>query len=220
VVELTGDHFNDYGQEAMLYTLNLYKENDLPYYGGGINLEEGRRALTFEHNGNRIAFIGCNAKRGYATASETLAGAVQCDYDWLWGEVARLAGDGWLVIVTFQHVEVYTFIPQPILIDDFVPMAEAGAAIVSGSQAHQSHGVEFFDDDSLIMYGLGNLFFDQRGVVEYGDRALIARHVFYDGRYISTELLTIQFVDYAKPRYMTLEERRDFLTLIFDASRW
>jgi hypothetical protein len=44
--------------------------------------------------------------------------------------------------------------------------------------------------------------------------------VFYDGKYLSTELFTIQFVDFAKPRYMTPEERVDFLTLIFNASIW
>jgi poly-gamma-glutamate capsule biosynthesis protein CapA/YwtB (metallophosphatase superfamily) len=32
--------------------------------------------------------------------------------------------------------------------------------IVSGSQAHQPHGFEFYNG-SLIHYGLGNLFFDQ-----------------------------------------------------------
>jgi poly-gamma-glutamate synthesis protein (capsule biosynthesis protein) len=220
VVELTGDHFNDYGQEAMLYTLDLYDEHDLPYYGGGHNQQEARQALLMEHNGNRIAFIGCNGKQGYATASDTLAGAVQCDYEWLSAEVARLSAEGILVIATFQHNEVYTFIPQPGLIRDFGVPAAAGASIVSGSQAHQSHGMAFADSDTLVMFGLGNLFFDQKGVVDNGDRALIARHVFYDGRYLSTELLTIQFIDYAKPRFMTPEERAEFLQILFDASIW
>ena len=95
-------------------------------------------------------------------------------------------------------------------------MALAGASIVSGSQAHQAHGLEFKDDDTLIMYGLGNLFFDQFRNNEETGKALIARHVFYDGRYLSTELFTTYFVDYAKPRYMTDEEREAFLTNIFN----
>ncbi len=72
VVELTGDHFSDWGTEAMFHTLDMYRQRGWPYYGGGSNLAEGRKALLFENNGNRIAFIGCNAKGGsFAQASDT-----------------------------------------------------------------------------------------------------------------------------------------------------
>nr|HMN61973.1 hypothetical protein [Anaerolinea sp.] len=50
--------------------------------------------------------------------------------------------------------------------------------------------------------------------------AFIDRHVFYDGRYIGTELLTIRFVDYARSRPMTPAERQALLQIVFDASRW
>jgi hypothetical protein len=221
VVELTGDHFNDWGPEAMLYTLDLYKERGWPYYGGGANSEEARQPLKLEHNGNKIAFIGCNAKRGsYASARENYPGAVACDYDLMEQQVRDLVSEGYLVIATFQHFEYYTFIPQPDLVADFGRISAAGASIVSGSQAHQTHGIEFPRPDAIITYGLGNLFFDQKGVVEFGDQALIARHVIYDGHYISTELFTIQFIDFAKPRFMTPEERDVFLSRVFNASRW
>lgn len=221
VVELTGDHFNDWSEAAMLFTLDLYKERGWGYYGGGANIQEGLRPLLLEHNGNRIAFIGCNGKGGsYASADVDYPGAVKCDYDYLVEEIGRLVEQGYLVIATFQHNEVYTFKPQPGLIRDFGKVAVAGASIVSGSQAHQAHGLEFKDDDTLIMYGLGNLFFDQIVISEKTSQALIARHVFYDGRYLSTELFTTYFVDYAKPRFMTREEREAFLTNIFDVSIW
>jgi poly-gamma-glutamate synthesis protein (capsule biosynthesis protein) len=221
VVELTGDHFNDWTEDAMLFTLDLYDERGWQYYGGGANIEEAKKSLLMEHNGNLIAFVGCNGKGGgYATADVDYPGAVECDYDFLSEEIASLVEQGYLVIATFQHNEVYTFVPQPGLIRDFGKLARAGATIVSGSQAHHAHGVEFEDDDTLIMYGLGNLFFDQIVISEETSQALIARHVFYEGRYLSTELFTTYFVDYAKPRYMTEEERETFLTNIFDTSIW
>ncbi len=221
VVELTGDHFNDWTEDAMLFTLDLYDERGWGYYGGGANIEEAKKSLLMEHNGNKIAFVGCNGKGGgYASADVDYPGAVECDYDFLSEEVANLVEQGYLVIATFQHNEVYTFVPQPGLIRDFGKLARAGATIVSGSQAHHAHGVEFEDDDTLIMYGLGNLFFDQIVISEETSQAIIARHVFYEGRYLSTELFTTYFVDYAKPRYMTQEERDAFLTQIFDKSIW
>jgi hypothetical protein len=220
VIELSGDHFHDYGDEAILFTLEMYKERGWPYYGGGANIEEARRPLIMEHNGNRIAFLGCNGKPSwYAQASETKPGAWSCDIPWLEAEIARLRAEGYLVIMTFQHEEVATYGADPRLMADFRPVADAGATIVSGSQAHQPHAIEF-RGDAFIHYGLGNLFFDQLYISDPNAEAFIDRHVIYDGRHISTELLTIQFVDYARARPMTDEERQRLLETIFNLSIW
>jgi len=220
IVELTGDHFQDWGAEAMLLTLSLYTERGWRYYGGGASLEEGRQALIWEHNGNRLAFLGCNSKGGsFAQAGPNQPGAVSCDLDWMAGEVVRLRQAGCLPIATFQHFEYYTYQAQPDQKRDFRRLAEAGAVIVSGSQAHQPQGFEFIDD-ALIHYGLGNLFFDQYDVSLATRQAFIDRHVFYAGRHISTELLAIMFLDYARPRPMTPEERDQLLEAVFSASGW
>jgi hypothetical protein len=84
---------------------------------------------------------------------------------------------------TFQHLEYYMYAAQPDQQRDFRQLAQAGADIVSGSQAHQPQGMEFLND-SFIHYGLGNLFFDQYGLCEACRQGLIDQHVFYDGRYI------------------------------------
>lgn len=225
VIELTGDHFNDWSRDAMLYTLDLYKERGWPYYGGGANIDEAKLPLLLEDHGNKIAFIGCNGKGGgYASARVDYPGTWACDYDYMQQTTQDLVAQGYIVIATFQHNEVYTYVPQPGLVRDFGGLALAGASVVSGSQAHQAHGVEFTDDDTLIEYGLGNMFFDQISgcdVCGYNtSHALIARHVFYDGHYISTELIPIVFVDYAKPRLADAAERAEFLQIIFDSSIW
>jgi poly-gamma-glutamate synthesis protein (capsule biosynthesis protein) len=220
VVELTGDHFQDWGEEAMYYTLDLYRQEGWGTYGGGANLDEGRKALLVEHNGNRLAFIGCNAKGGsFAQAGPDHPGAVRCDLDWMAGEISRLRAEGYLPIATFQHFEYYTYAAQPNQISDARQLAEAGAVIVSGSQAHQPQGMEFLGD-SFIHHGLGNLFFDQYSVSLATRQAFIDRHVFYDGRYLGVELLPMMFVDYARPRPMTEDERLDLLQSVFSASGW
>jgi hypothetical protein len=224
VVELTGDHFADWGPDAMRYTLDMYKNEGWIYYGGGYNLEDGRQARLIEQNGNRIAFIGCNSKKDnyfYATASDTNPGAVACDYDWMHSEIAHLKEQGYQVIVTFQDDEYYTYYAQPDQIADSRGMIDAGAVIVSGSQAHHPQGLELYNGE-FIHYGLGNLFFDQWGQCQNSecDNAFMDRHVFYAGRYISTELLTIKFIDFARPRLMTPEERQQLLQAVFSASGW
>ncbi len=220
VVELTGDHFGDQGPQAMLYTLDMYRQRGWLYYGGGANIEEARKPITLEDHGNKIAFIGCNAKGGgYATASETNPGATKCDFDYMHAQIRQLRDKGYLTIVTFQHEEYYSYKVLPQFQPDFTGMAEAGAVIVSGSQAHQPQNFEFFSG-ALIHYGLGNLFFDQYNFTPETNDAFIDRHIFYEGRFISTELLTIRFMDYARPRPMSPAEREKFLQVIFKASGW
>ncbi len=220
IVELTGDHFGDWGAQAMLHTLELYEQQGWQTYGGGANFQEGQQAKIIEHNGNRLAFMGCNAKGGgYAGASQSNPGAVACDFNWMAGEVERLRDQGILPIVTFQHFEYYTFAAQGNQQRDAQRMTSEGAVIVSGSQAHHPQALEF-SNGGLIHHGLGNLFFDQYGVSSGTRQAFIDRHVFYDGRHISTELLTIMFIDYARPRPMTPEERTLLLEAVFTASGW
>jgi poly-gamma-glutamate synthesis protein (capsule biosynthesis protein) len=198
----------------------MYTERGWQYYGAGVDIEAGRQAITMEHNGNKIAFIGCNAKGdNYTPTNWGQPGAVECDFNWLVEEIARLKAEGYLVISTFQHEEIYSFKPWSVMKDDFRLMAEAGAVIVSGSQAHQPHSVEF-TGDSLMMFGLGNLFFDLFLYQQHMDEGLIARHVFYDGEYISTEIFTIKFISFSQPRLMTESERYELLKELFEVSGW
>lgn len=221
VVELTGDHFGDQGPEAMYYTLELYNQRDWPYYGGGADRADAQEPVLFEHNGNRIAFLGCNAKGGgYATANVGYPGAVACDFPLMIGQIQDLRDEGYQPIATFQHFEYYTYLAQPDQIRDARTLATAGAVIVSGSQAHQPQAFEL-REDSFIHHGLGNLFFDQiYEIPPHTASAFIDRHIFYNGKHISTELLTIKFLDYARARPMTAGEREVLLRTTFNASGW
>ena len=218
LVELTGDHFSDYGPEAMVHTLEMYNEEGWAYYGGGIDIGEAKLPFMINHNGNKIAFLGCNAKApGYATASETNPGALHCDLDDMVEKIMSLTDEGYQVIFTFQHQEIYRWNPTEDMIADSRLMAEAGATIVSGSQAHQPHMLEFYGD-SLIHYGLGNLFFDQLGWFDDTNKAFLDRHIFYDGKYLGVELITVQFFNWSTPTLMTPEARAAMLERLFAES--
>ncbi len=221
IVELTGNHFQDWGSQATLYTLDMYIQHNLPYFGGGANLEDARKSIILEHNGNKLAFIGCNpAGPDFAWATETEPGASRCEWSWVKAEVDRLRSEGYLPIMTFQYFESYGVYPGTEQMADFRMMADAGALIVSGSQAHLPKTMEFHNG-SFIHYGLGNLFFDQMDFPVVGTRReFIDRHVIYNGKYINTELLTALLEDYSRPRPMTETERALFLNDIFEASGW
>ncbi len=225
VVELSGNHLQDWGDAAAHFSLDLYDAKGWAYYAGGRDISDARTPALIEHNGHHFAFLGCNpAGPSGAWATPTQPGTAPCgDYAWLLDLVRNLRAEGYLPIVTFQYIEDYTAYPSTQMVTDFRRVAEAGAVVVNGSQAHTPKTMEFYQG-AFIHYGLGNLFFDQMEVY-YNDVYLagtrdefIDRLVFYDGRLVSVELLTAKLEDYARPRPMSPEERWDFLKRIFDAA--
>ena len=232
IIELTGNHNNDsayvWGVDVVPFSLEMYAEHGMSYFGGGLDLQDALTPLTLTDHGNKLAFIGCNASGpDYAWATDEHGGAAPCgDFEWMADEISRLKAEGYLPIATFQYFEDYYNYASEHHIRDFGMMADAGAVIVNGSQAHLAKGMTF-RADAFVQYGLGNLFFDQMGVTDqYGNRIvetrweIIQRHTLYDGKYLSTELLTAMLEDYAQPRPMTAPERATFLESLFDASGW
>jgi poly-gamma-glutamate synthesis protein (capsule biosynthesis protein) len=226
VVELTGDHFNNRGIAAMRSTLQMYRDAGIPYYGGGENIADSVKPIFMERNGNRFMFIGCNMKQNYPHAGTFEPGAAPCDFNYMTGEIAKAREAGILPIVTIQDYEYYS--PEIRLgqMDTFHKMADAGAVIVSGSQGHYPQVMEFHNK-VFLHYALGNLFYTQMSytlldgsVTEKTRWEFLDRHVFYDGRYIGTELLTAMLEEYSSPRPMTANERAQFLQEYFFYSGW
>ena len=224
VVELTGNHVNDYGPEYFVDTINTYKELGWNYYGGGINDEAARQPIRLEVNGNKIAFIGCNTEGpSQAWALTDRAGAATCDMPYFTDQIKTLKSEGYVVVATFQTAEVYTnYTYQGYVAEAFDESALAGADIVSGSQSHTPMSFHFVGN-SLEHYGLGNFLFDNMTYEIIGEkirREFVDRHVIYDGKYINTELLTAILVDWSQPNPMTEQERKDFLTDMLENGDW
>jgi hypothetical protein len=218
VVELTGNHVNDWGAGYIPYTLQLYENAGMRYFGGGLDEEAARQPAVFEHNGNHIVFLGCNpVGPSGAWAGADWGGARRCDESFT-EQIRHYSQNGAVVIATQQHSEHYGYTPLQVHRDDFAALAAAGAAAVSGSQAHHVHGFAF-EHGAFIHYGLGNLFFDQMD--QLGTRqTFVDVYTIYENRLLSVSLWTGLIENYARPRLMTPEERADLLQTVFLASGW
>jgi poly-gamma-glutamate synthesis protein (capsule biosynthesis protein) len=209
---------NDWGVESFLHTLDLYNGANMAYFGGGRDVADARRVARIEHNGNKIAFVGCNpVGPNYAWAGPESPGSRFCDGE-MEGQIAQLKAEGYVVFATMQYYELYHYDATPQQIEDFRALAAAGADAVSGSQGHHAQGFDF-DGDAFIHHGLGNLFFDQMDML--GTRqTFVDTYTVYDGKVLSVELWTGLIEDFFKPRVMTAEERQDVLQTLFDVSGW
>lgn len=220
IIGMTGNHQNDFGRPNALASLEFYDDYNLPYYGGGKNLEEAMRPLFIERNGTRMAFLGANSygpKMAWAT--DSLPGAAPFDLNILSATIRSIKEKDLadIVLVELQYQESYDTEPLADQRIDFNALVRAGADIVTGVQSHVPQGMEF-TDGSMILYGLGNLYFDQMGPTTR--EGMVARHTFYAGRHISTQIQTTVVYDYGQPHWTTPAERAAMLRRVFAASYW
>jgi poly-gamma-glutamate synthesis protein (capsule biosynthesis protein) len=227
VIELTGNHLNDYGSKWLDYTLDIYDREGIDYYGGGRDLNDAQKPALFNIKGYKFAFVGANSF-GPASdwATEDTAGSAPINsldeaskeqdmkkYEEI---VGSLKNQGYNVIFTFQYLETYNYAPTGQQVKDFERMSDAGAVIVSGSQAHQPQGFEL-RDEGFVNFGLGNLFFGQALGIEV-KQGLVAKHIFYKGKHINTILVTTLIEDFSQPVPTEGQERADLLKAVFEGS--
>ena len=219
LVELTGNHNLDFGAEYALQSLEIYEEAGMATFGGGRNQAEARRPLLVEHNGNRLAFLGYNQfGPDYAWAGDDGPGAARFSLDAVQADLAAVASQVDAVFVSVQYTETYGLAPLPEQVVDFRAVADAGAQVVTGSQAHQPQAIEFYGDRP-IFYGLGNLFFDQTWS-DATRQGLIVRHWIHEGRLIASQVIPTILEDNCQPRLATAAEAEAILRAVFAASDW
>ncbi len=225
IVGLSGNHVNDFGYEGARRSLEFYKDQDIPIYGSGFTPAEACAPLRWEHNGNSFAFIAALAY-GPSSAWVTDEEPGACYYydhkEEVLASVREMAKEVDIVAVELQYEETYFPYPTANQVIEFRELRDAGADIVTGVQSHVPQAMEPYGADDaggpgMIVYGLGNLFFDQMWSWETRTE-LYARHTIYQGRVLSTEILTGVLEDFAQPRWTTPAERVDLLETIFDAA--
>jgi poly-gamma-glutamate synthesis protein (capsule biosynthesis protein) len=203
IIELTGNHNNDYGASYNTNSINIYKENNLDYFGGGLDDTDASKILYKEVKGNTIAFIGYNyydtMQRTGAIATSTHAGANSYSVEKMEGDIKEAKEKADVVIVDFQFQECYSY-PQSDVIypicykplsspdqkEVFRMAVDFGADIVIGTQAHQPQTYELYNGGT-IFYGLGNLYFDQTRWIGTRQGLVISLYI-SEGRVIQTEL--------------------------------
>ena len=218
IVGLSGNHVNDFGREGALESLQFYKDHGIPVYGSGLNEDAACAPLMWTDHGNTFAFIATLAwwpEEAWATKDEPGACYFYNNYERIFAMVRQLSQQVDVVSIELQYEETYDPWPTDAQVAEFRALHDAGADIVTGVQSHVPQSAEPYSH-GIILYGLGNLFFDQMESWETRT-SLIARDVIYEGHLISTELLTTVLEDYAQPRWATEEERAGILQSIFDA---
>ena len=224
IVGLSGNHINDFGRDGARESIGWYRQNRIPIYGGGLNEEEACTPLLWTHNDNRFAFFAALAHHptfARATVDEPGACYYFTNKEKMFDQIEALRSQVDVIAVELQYEESYNPGPLSRQVQVFRELRAAGVDIVTGVQSHVPQAMEPYgyagEKPGIIVYGLGNLFFDQ--MWSWQTRTtLMARHTIHDGQVIGTEILTAVIEDYAQPRWTTEAERSDLLRQIFVAA--
>jgi poly-gamma-glutamate synthesis protein (capsule biosynthesis protein) len=232
IVELTGNHNNDFGSQYSKESIELYKSLGMRYFGGGLNEEDASKILYEEVNGTTIAFVGYNyydtIYRSLALAGSDRSGANSYSEEKMKKDINTAKETADIVILTFQFQECYSYPDsdviypicyQPLSNPDqrgvFRKAIDLGADIVVGTQAHQPQTYELYGD-GVIFYGLGNLYFDQSMWI--GTRqGIVLSHYFYKGKHIQTRVVPIYMDKDLIPRLATEEQGSLLMRLLKEA---
>lgn len=221
IVELTGNHNEDCGNEAARNTIDIYKQNNIQIVGGGKTADEAAIPLEIEEKGTDITFLAYNLSTGGATTGNT-PGANQYYEENAVAEINAAKERGDFVIVDIQYYECssYDFEYENTICDYansaagdqvgfFRHLIDLGADMVVGTSAHQPQTYELYGD-GVIYYGLGNLFFDQvwwPGTT----RSLILSHYFYKGKHLQTKVVPTVYDSAMQTKLMDEETAKWFL---------
>lgn len=203
IVELTGNHNNDFGASNNAKSIEMYKELGWDYFGGGLNTQDAGKILYKEVKGNTVAFVGYNyydtMLSSGALAGESRAGANSYSVEKLSKDISQAKENADVVIVTFQFQECYSYPSSDVIFPIcYKPLSspdqkgvfrkaiDLGADIVIGTQAHQPQTYEVYNG-GLIYYGLGNLYFDQYRWIGTRQGLILSLYV-KDGKLIQAKL--------------------------------
>ena len=221
VVELTGNHNQDCGDEAATDTIDIYNQNNIKIVGGGKTAEEAARPLNLNEKNTNITFLAYNLSTGGATLDNT-PGANQYTEEDAISEIGAAKERGDFVIVDIQYYECAGYASEyedPTCdyansaagdqVGFFRHLIDLGADVVVGTSAHQPQTFELYNNGA-IYYGLGNLFFDQiwwPGTT----RSLILSHYFYNGKLLQTKVVPTIYDETMQTKLLDKETTKWFL---------
>jgi poly-gamma-glutamate synthesis protein (capsule biosynthesis protein) len=201
---LANNHAGDYGDPALVQTVDLLTDAGLVPFGAGRDLADARRPAVVERHGVTFGFVAFNAIGETPEAGPGQPGASsvsmpprtgpldRAELDRVLGDVRRLADLVDVVVVMPHWGTQYTERPEPIQTYVARRLVRAGADLVVGGHPHWVQGASMIGpaaDRALLVNSLGNFTFDM--TTPETNEGLVLEATYWDD-----ELKGVRFVPY------------------------
>lgn len=219
VVSLGNNHMLDYGEAALVNTLECLDECGIRHAGAGRNYEEANRPLILEieRASQRIAILShvfiYSASTRMATA--TKPGVADHRIGKILSNIREEKKNGCHVIVTLHWGMEYSFYPLPYQMKQARMMIDNGASLILGHGPHYPQGMERYKDGHIV-YSMGNFIFDEPHI--FSNRSFIyscdiARDDNRDGIVKDWRIHPVRIKDHL-PRPLTGADKTGFVRFI------
>lgn len=221
IVELTGNHNEDCGDEAASSTIDFYNENNIQTVGGGKTAVDAAKPLQISEKGSHLTFLAYNLSTGGATTDDT-PGANQYSEENAASEITAAKSRGDFIIVDIQYYECSAYVSETEdetcdfansaagdQVGFFRHLIDLGANLVVGTAAHQPQTYEIYNN-GVIYYGLGNLFFDQSWWPGTS-RSLVLGNYYYNSELLQTKISVTSYNENYQPTLADAETKNYLL---------
>ena len=169
LIFLANNHILDFGQEGLESTINVLKENKIPFMGIIENSEENDFFIV-ENNGVKVGIYNL-CENEFSIATKTTRGTNAFNQVKNYKEVKKLKDKVDYVIVIYHGGKEFYRYPSPTLQETCRNFVDFGADVVITQHSHCIGCMEKYNDKSII-YGQGNFIFD-RANDEFRNTSLI-----------------------------------------------
>ena len=197
-VSLANNHTKDYGDEALIDTMDRLKTGGIDYFGAGINQEEAFSGKVIDVSGVKIGLIAFNEIENKWTMSKTGPTSAWTDLPKLKEKITALKEISDVVIVMPHFGVEYTTSQNSwqtklskILIDN-------GADLIIGNHPHVVQPNEIYKDKK-IYYSLGNFVFDKMEGLKNATDGEMIEVVLKDKKILSTKELKVKLGKDGRP---------------------
>ncbi len=157
VATLANNHIGDFGDGALLDTIELLDAHGIKHTGAGRNIDEAYSSVILEKDGMKVSLLSvCENEFGIAT--ESSCGAAGYNARRLLNKIKSEKKLAHKVIVVFHGGNEYDPLPAPVAVDRYRLICDMGADAVIAMHTHSPQGYEIYDGKPIV-YSMGNFFF-------------------------------------------------------------
>ena len=192
VLTLANNHIMDFGEPALLETIQHLGNNSILSAGAGRNLAAARQKALLTVKGARIAFVAYSMTLPVEFFAAAERAGTAPGYPRFYREdIAQAKSSADYVIVSFHWGMEGADTPHPNQVAAAHAAIDAGADVVLGHHPHVLQGIERYRK-GIICYSLGNFAFGS--ISPSADRSVIAR-ITLDAGVKSVELLPLNVLN-------------------------
>lgn len=160
VLSIANNHIFDWGQKALVDTINRLEAENIFAVGAGKNYAEANEPKIINLDGTKIAFLAYTNLYPKTLEADNTPGISHFEFESVKNYIQKAKKSADLVVISFHWGEEYKLESNSEQKNIAHELIDAGVDLIIGHHPHVTEEVENYKNGT-IAYSLGNFVFDQ-----------------------------------------------------------